>query len=113
MTIARYLIGFVLSLILTLAAYVFVTGGYHSPWTLAALGVLAIVQMVVQLMLFLHLGEEAGPRFKLWSFLFMGGSLIIIVIGSIWIIHNMNYNMANMTPNEKDSYMLTQHDKGF
>lgn len=113
MTIAKYSIGFVLSLVLTLAAYIFVTGGYRSPWLLAVLAVLAIVQMIVQLIFFLHLGDEAGPRIKLWSFIFMGGTLLIVVIGSIWIMNNLNYNMMNMTPSEKDNYMLTQHDKGF
>lgn len=113
MTIAKYSVGFLLSLILTLAAYLFVTGGFHSPWLLGTLAALALVQMVVQLVFFLHLGDETGPRYKLLSFIFMAGTLIIIVIGSLWIMRNMNYNMANMTPSQKNSYMLTQHDKGF
>lgn len=113
MTIAKYTIGFVLSLLLTLIAYAFVVGDHNSPWLLAALGVLAVVQMIVQLVFFLHLDEEAGPRVKLWSFVFMAGTLIIIVAGSLWIMYNMNYNMSDMTPNEKNSYMMIQSDKGF
>ena len=97
MTIAKYTVGFVLSLLLTLLAYMFVVGSYHSPWLVAALIVLAAVQMIVQLVFFLHLGNEVGPRWKLWSYMFMGGSLLIIVIGSLWIMYNMNYLAAELT----------------
>jgi cytochrome o ubiquinol oxidase subunit IV len=113
MTIARYSIGFVLSLLLTLAAYQVVVNGSTSPWLLAVLGALAITQMVVQLIFFLHLGDEVGPRYKMASFIFMAGILLIVVVGSIWIMQNLDYNMSHMTPSEKSNYMLTQHDKGF
>jgi cytochrome o ubiquinol oxidase subunit IV len=113
MTVARYTIGFVLSLVLTVVAYILVVNGSTSPWLLAALGILALVQMVVQLIFFLHLGEETGTRYKTASFVFMAGTLFIVVAGSIWIMQNLDYNMAHMTPQEKENYMLTQHDKGF
>ncbi len=51
-----YVIGFVLSLALTLTAYSFVTGNILSGWTLTyvLLG-LALAQMLIQLLFFLHL----------------------------------------------------------
>ncbi len=113
MTVTKYVIGFVLSLVLTLCAYWVTTSGVDRTvlyWTLA---VLALVQMIVQLVFFLHLGEEARPRYKLATFLLMSLMLAILVVGSIWIMENMNYNMADMTPQEKNDYMLMQHDKGF
>lgn len=113
MTVLKYIIGFVLSLVLTLLAYGIVVGGTSAPWLLPALGVLAIVQMLVQLTFFLHLGEEARPRWKIISFLFMASALSIIVAGSIWIMSNLNYNMMYMTADEKESYMLKQYNKGF
>lgn len=113
MTVSKYVTGFVLSLVLTLLAYGIVVGGTSAPWLIPALGALALVQMVVQLTFFLHLGEEAKPRWKIVSFLFMAGALTIIVAGSIWIMANMNYNMMHMSPDEKESYMLKQFDKGF
>lgn len=113
MTIIKYVIGFVLSLVLTLTAYWVTINGIDKTTLYLILGVLALVQMVVQLVFFLHLGEEARPRYKLATFLLMSFMLAIIVIGSIWIMDNMNYNMANMSPNEKNDYMLMQHDKGF
>lgn len=113
MTITKYTIGFILSILLTLIAYMLVVGGYRSPWLLAILALLAVVQMIVQLIYFLHLGDEVGPRYKLMSFLFMAGTLLIIVIGSLWIMQNMNYNMMLMSPEEKTMFMLEEHDKGF
>lgn len=113
MTLSKYITGFVLSLVLTLLAYFIVVGGASGWWLVPVLGVLALVQMMVQLIFFLHLGEEAKPRWKMMSFLFMAGALTIVVAGSIWIMANMNYNMLHMSADEKESYMLKQFDKGF
>ncbi len=113
MTLAKYGIGFGLSLLLTLAAYSLVMYGGTSPWLLASITLLAVVQMVVQLIFFLHLGEEASPRAKLLSFIFMAGTLLIIVVGSLWIMANMNYNMMHMTSAQKDNYMTNRNEMAF
>ena len=114
MTLTKYIIGFVLSLLLTLVAYFLVVNELMSGTTLVlTLGLLALVQMIVQLTYFLHLGDEAGPRLKLVSFAFMAGILLIVVVGSVWIMDNLNDNMMNMSPQQKTDYMKTQHDKGF
>lgn len=113
MTVAKYGVGFVLSLLLTIAAYMLAVGDWKPSWILVILGVLAIVQMIVQLIFFLHLSDESRPRYKLAAFVFMAGSLTIIIVGSLWIMENMNYNMTEMTPTQKNSYMMIQHDKGF
>lgn len=114
MTLTKYIIGFVASLALTLIAYNLVVGEIATGLTLMLLlGGLALLQMIVQLVYFLHLDVESSPRYKLASFLFMGGILFIVVAGSIWIMNNLNYNMMQMTPEEKSQYMMTQHDKGF
>lgn len=113
MTITRYTIGFVLSLLLSLAAYYYVVLGGSETWLLPVLGILAITQMVVQLLFFLHLGEEVRPRYRLASFGFMLIILIIVVVGSLWVMVNLNQNMMHMAPNEKTNYMMTQYDKGF
>lgn len=114
MTLGKYVIGFVLSLALTLVAFFLVANELLTGMQLVlALGGLALVQLVVQLTYFLHLGDEVGPRYKLASFVFMGGILLIVVVGSVWIMDNLNDNMMNMSPNQKTDYMKTQHDKGF
>lgn len=114
MTLKNYIIGFVVSLILTLTAYFLVVGSTVTGITLLLLlAGLALAQMIAQLWYFLHLGGEARPRYRLASFLFMGLILFIVVAGSVWIMQHMDYNMMNMAPKEKNEYMLKQFDKGF
>lgn len=108
-----YIIGFVLSVVLTLAAYLAVTEEWLEGAALVGLIVgLATVQFIVQVVFFLHLGDEAKPRWKLSAFLFTLLVLVIIVGGSLWIMANLNYNMM-MTPEQMDEYMLKEGNKGF
>ncbi len=87
-------IGLIASLILLAAAFlmVFVKGIEH-VFLYPALFGLALVQSLVQLIFFMHLGIESKPRWNLITFLFLIFVLIIVVGGSIWIMQNMNYNM--------------------
>lgn len=72
------------------------------------LGILAFGQFVVQLVYFLHLGTEQKPRWKLLVFWFMIVVVLIVVVGSLWIMYNLNYNMI-MPPEN----MNIQTQKGF
>ena len=93
-SIKSYVLGFVLSLLLTFASYFSVLYTLFPPtpllYTILFLG---LVQTVIQLALFLHLGEESKPHRNLLTFLFMLSILIIIVWGSIWIMNHLDYNM--------------------
>lgn len=97
-TLSSYLLGFVLSLLLTGTAYIVVTRHlFDGAGLVLVVIVLALVQALTQLLLFLHLGQETKPRWKLGVFLFMLLVLIILVGGSLWIMQNLNYNMV-MSP---------------
>lgn len=114
MTTKNYVIGFVLSVLLTLFAYNLVVGQMLTGLALLlVIGGLALTQLVVQLIYFLHLPDELAPRYKLLSFGFMVTVLLIVVAGSLWIMHHMNYNMMDMSADQKDQYMTSQKDKGF
>ena len=105
-TLRTYLSGYVLSLALTLAAYLYVVHPvYSSNILVAIILVLAVVQFLVQIVFFLHLGAEAKPRWKLFVFVFMVAIVLIIVIGSLWIMNNLNYRM---TPQQINTYMNDQ-----
>lgn len=114
-TLRLYVMGFCWSVILTIAAYVAVVNQMLPRNELVAyITILALLQVAVQLYFFLHLGDESKPRWNLWTFLFMGSVLLIIVIGSLWIMHNLNYNMMpEMPPHEVDEYMLEESNRGF
>lgn len=103
-TLMSYTTGFILSITLTLAAYQLVVAHALAGWamTLTILG-LATVQLIVQLLFFLHLGRESKPR---WNFFVFATMVIIVVIiagGSLWIMKNLNYRM--MTPAETKTYL--------
>jgi cytochrome o ubiquinol oxidase operon protein cyoD len=100
-----YLIGFIASLILTLAAYFLVAHHILAGNSLvAAITVLAVSQLIVQLLFFLHLGRESKPRWNLVFFGFMFLIVGILVIGSLWIMNNLNYN--TMSPQATDTYII-------
>jgi len=101
-----YVSGFVLSIILTLGAYLMVI---HHSFTadriVAVIVGLALCQFLVQMFFFLHLGRETKPRWKLFVLLFMIVVVLILVFGSIWIMNNLNYRM---TPEQINTYMNNQ-----
>lgn len=104
--VSSYVTGFVLSIALTLFAYFAVTNQlWDSTWLLLIIAGLAIVQLVVQLIFFLHLGRERGGSWRLVTFWFAVLVVAIVVVGSLWIMFNLNYNMMDMAPHEQAEYM--------
>jgi len=108
----NYLIGFSLSLVLTMAAYLLTqhhldTGHtYPSDNAMRYLLIgLALVQLMVQLYFFLHLGREQKPRWRSMTAVFAVTIVLILVIGSIWIMDNLNYRM---TPQQINNYLKDQ-----
>ena len=104
-SIRPYLVGFALSVGLTLAAYSFVNGRWLAGWAAVfAIVILAIAQLTVQLIYFLHLGRESKPRWNLMILSFAAIVVVIVVFGSLWIMNNQNYHM--MSPAETDKGII-------
>jgi cytochrome o ubiquinol oxidase subunit IV len=100
-TLKSYLIGFVLSIALTLVPYFLVVNHLLTGEILIAIILgLAVVQLLVQLLFFLHMGQEKGPRWKLMIFTSFVSIILIVVVGSLWIMYHLNYNMSPMEVNE-------------
>lgn len=78
------------SLLLTLGAYFLAS---HHLFAFALLP-LACVQAAVQLIFFLHVGQEKKPRWNLLFFGFMLMVVLLVVVCSLWIMYHLNYNMA-------------------
>jgi len=101
-----YSSGFVISIFLTLLAFYLVQREVYEGWTLAiAISVLAVGQLLVQLLFFLHLGRENKPRWNLITFLFMLLVVLIVVIGSLWIMKNLDYHN---TSKNIDSHIMDE-----
>ncbi|AMP36486.1 cytochrome o ubiquinol oxidase subunit IV [Ralstonia syzygii subsp. celebesensis] len=93
-TVKGYLIGFVLAVILTVIPFKMVMGGGFSHGTvLVTVMALAVVQIVVHLIYFLHLDGSSSQRWNVMAFLFTLLILAIVIVGSLWVMHNMNANM--------------------
>lgn len=106
--LTSYIIGFVSSIVLTLMAYFSVVDHLFSRDSLiAVIMLLAFVQFAVQLFFFLHISADSRPRWKLFSFLFMLALLLVIVLGSLWVMHSLNSRML-MTPQQMEKYMQSQ-----
>lgn len=99
-----YVVGFILSVVTTLFAYFAVV---HKLWSASTLIIVvmavALIQLVVQMVFFLHIGR--GSRWKALTFIFTVIVVAIVVVGSIWIMNNLNYNMMDMSPVEMQQYM--------
>jgi cytochrome o ubiquinol oxidase operon protein cyoD len=110
-SLRTYTIGFLLSIILTLIAFgaveLHIHGHLLSSRDVIIGGIigLALIQFLVQLFFFLHLGRETRPRWKLVVFGFMIMVICILVMGSLWIMSSLNYRM---TPQQVTQYLKSQ-----
>jgi cytochrome o ubiquinol oxidase operon protein cyoD len=87
-------IGFVLSFVLIIAAYRIVTHHHLSNGFLSmTICGVAIIQVLIQLIFFMHLGLESKPHWHSITFLFTLLVIILIIGGSLWIMNNINYNL--------------------
>ncbi len=104
-----YVVGFGLSVIATLLAYFIVVKHILTgPMAVYAVLFIAVVQLIIQMVFFLHIGR--GSRWKLMTFVFTSVIVLIVVIGTIWIMSNLDYNMMHMSPDEMTEYM--EHNQG-
>jgi cytochrome o ubiquinol oxidase operon protein cyoD len=105
-SLQSYVIGFIASLALTMAAYLAVTRQWAGAdvllWIIVAL---AVLQLLVQLVFFLHLPREGRPAWKRASLFFAVIIVAIVVFGSVWIMNNLHYNMM---PSEVEDYIFEE-----
>jgi len=95
--IRGYLIGFALSVVLTVASFSIVgTKLIWAPGIPVALAVLAVAQMGVHLVFFLHINTGPDSTNNVLALAF--GILIVamVVAGSLWIMYHLNSNMMPM-----------------
>jgi cytochrome o ubiquinol oxidase operon protein cyoD len=104
-SVRSYILGFILSLALTLVAFALVTKQLlDGPNLMFVIVVLALIQFWVQLIFFLHLDQERGPRWNLVMFLSTMGIVLVLVIGTLVIMRNLNYH--HMSGSDADAYIL-------
>ncbi len=95
-----YLIGFLLSVVLTAVPFWLVMTGAVASVAVAAglIFGLAIVQIVVHVVCFLHLDTRQEGGWTLIAFVFTAVIVTIVIGGSLWIMFHLNTNMMPMQP---------------
>ncbi len=90
-----YITGFVISILLTLIPYFVVVKHLLTGYMLvAAIVLFGITQLLVQLVFFLHLSPKAKAKWNLIALVFTALIVIILVVGTLWIMNNLSANMS-------------------
>jgi cytochrome o ubiquinol oxidase operon protein cyoD len=92
-----YAVGFAFAAVLTIASFALARGHWLTPASLvAALVVLAIAQMIVHLIFFLHITTAPAQRTNIMALLLTLLIISLVVIGSLWIMAQLSTHMVPM-----------------
>ena len=94
-TLRSYLIGFVLSVILTAVPFWLVMARPISSNELTALAIVAfaIVQIVVHMIYFLHMDFRSEGGWTMMALIFTLVIVFIAISGSLWVMYHLDTNM--------------------
>ncbi|KQV70413.1 cytochrome o ubiquinol oxidase subunit IV [Rhizobium sp. Root1220] len=99
-TFKSYVIGFLLSVVLTAIPFWLVMADVFDSRAVTAALVMALaaVQIVVHMIFFLHMNPQSEGGWTMMALIF---TLLIVAIGlsgSLWVMHHLNANMMPMSP---------------
>ena len=87
-SVSSYVVGFVLSVILTVIPFwAVMTSAFDRATLFAIIVVTAVVQIVVHLKYFLHLSFTKEGKIDTLSFIFTAIVIVMVVALSVWIIY--------------------------
>lgn len=90
-----YVIGFILSLVFTIIPYYLVVNKVFTGGALlAAILGIALVQMTIQLVFFLHFGRGPKPLYNVVFFFATAGVIVITIGASLFIMDNLYRTMS-------------------
>jgi len=92
-----YTAGLGLAILLTIMSFVVAqTNLLWAPGISVGLVVLAIAQIGVHLVFFLHLGSGPDHTNNIIALAFGVLIVFLVIVGSVWIIANLHWNMMDM-----------------
>lgn len=99
-SLRSYMTGFVLSLILTAIPFWLVMGDVieSKTVTIAAIMLLGGIQMIVHMVYFLHMNSRSEGGWTMMALIFTIVILVIVLVGSLWVMYHLNTNMMPMSP---------------
>ena len=93
-----YMIGFVLSVILTAIPFALVMTGVLPKQATALLVMgFAVVQIVVHMVYFLHMNSKSEGGWTMLALIFTVIVVVIALSGSLWVMYHLNTNMMPAT----------------
>ncbi|VFP82187.1 cytochrome o ubiquinol oxidase subunit IV [Candidatus Erwinia haradaeae] len=94
--IKSYSTGLSFSILLTVVPFLVVLNGQISRTSILSIVLTcAVCQILVHLIYFLHLDHKSEGGWTLISSIFVAIIVLIIIIGSLWIMWNLNQNMIH------------------
>ncbi len=96
---SSYMIGFVLSVILTAIPFALVmTGALAKDTTIVIILAMAVVQILVHMVYFLHMNMKVEGGWSMLALIFTIVFVVVTLAGSIWVLYHVNANMMPMMP---------------
>ncbi|WP_339044820.1 cytochrome o ubiquinol oxidase subunit IV [Candidatus Zinderia endosymbiont of Aphrophora alni] len=93
-----YLIGFTLSIILTIFSSIIVLYKkilfFKKKNIINILILLAIIQTIIHMIYFLHMNSKSEKGWIILSLIFTNIIIFIIILGSIWVMNHLKHNMS-------------------
>jgi cytochrome o ubiquinol oxidase subunit IV len=101
-TVGGYVSGFVLSVILTAIPFWLVMAKVFSDSTVTIFVILglAIVQIYVHMVFFLHMTSKAEGGWSWMSLIFTLVLVVITLSGSMWVMYHLKTNMMSPSPEQ-------------
>ena len=101
-TVRGYVTGFVLSVVLTAIPFWLVMGKVfaNSTITIFVILALAMIQIYVHMVFFLHMTSKAEGGWTWMSLIFTLVLLVIALSGSLWIMYHLKANTMPLTPEQ-------------
>jgi cytochrome o ubiquinol oxidase operon protein cyoD len=101
-TVRGYVIGFVLSVVLTAIPFWLVMTRVlpGTGLTIFVILGLAMVQIYVHMVFFLHMTSKAEGGWTWMSLIFTLVLLVIVLSGSLWIMYHLNANTMPVSPEQ-------------
>ncbi|MGI2030810.1 cytochrome o ubiquinol oxidase subunit IV [Rhizobium panacihumi] len=100
-SLKSYVIGFVLSVILTAIPFWLVMGEVieSKAALVAAIMILGAIQIVVHMVYFLHMNTKSEGGWTMMALIFTIVIVAIALAGSLWVMYHLNTNMMpTMSP---------------
>jgi cytochrome o ubiquinol oxidase operon protein cyoD len=101
-TLKGYMTGFGLSVVLTAIPFWLVMAHVFADGRLTAVAVMvaAAVQIVVHMVYFLHMNSRSEGGWTMLALIFTLLLVVITLSGSMWVMHNLDHNMAPMSASD-------------